>query len=173
MKNKRWPDADKVFVRNNYNLLDIEVIAKKIDRTIDAVRQFASANELTRDFIGAPWSREDLQFLKKNYRKMKPDAIASHLDRTKGSVSGKITILRAADGMLPIADISQIDKGKVFYSGKQAQYRALMLALEIGDSFEYPTTERQTVNNCYPYFQDRVFSTKMIDDNTRRCWRIL
>lgn len=172
-KNKKWSNEDKAFVTKHYGKMNLNAICEKIDRTEDAVRQFASANNLTADFISIPWTREELLFLKKNYLKLPINDICSMLERTKGSVIAKITILRAHDGMLPAANTQQINKGIVFYSGKQAQYRALMLALEIGDSFEYPTAERQMVNNCYPYFNDRIFSTKKIDDKSRRCWRVM
>lgn len=172
-RNKQWSDEDKAFVSKHYSYMDIEEISAKIDRTIDSIRQYASANGLTREFTAIAWTREDLDYIKKNYAKKTIGDISDHLGRTKSSVAAKITILRAANGLLPGIDKSQIDKNIVFYSGKQAQYRALMAALDINDSFEYPAIERQTVNNCYPYFQDRVFSTKKVDDATRRCWRRL
>lgn len=173
MRNKQWSDEDKAVVTKHYGKMDIRDIGKAIDRTYDAIRQFASANGLTADFEAKPWTREELLFLKKNINKIPINDMCSMLERTKSSVAAKLTILRAANGLLPMADKNGVQKDIPFYAGKQAQYRALMGALELNESFEYPAIERQTVANCMPYFQDKIFSTKRIDDNTRRCWRII
>ena len=172
-RNKRWTAEDRQFVIDNYTILGVKQLAEATGRTEDSLRQFASQQKLTSRNKTEIWTREDLLFVRKNYRKMSVAEIAKQLDRTKSSVAHKITQMNVAESMLPTVDTSSIQKGVPYYQGKQSEYRALMIAMNVNDSFEYPTNERQTIVNCMPYFQDRLFKTKKIDDNTRRIWRIL
>ncbi len=172
-RNKRWTDEDRQFVIDNYNSMGVRELAQITGRTEDSLRQFASQQRLTSRNKADAWTREDLLFVQKKYRKMSVSEIAIQLGRTKNSVAHKITLMNVAVSMLPTVDTSAIENGVPYYEGKQSEYRALMLAMNVNDSFEYPTDERQSIANCMPYFQDRLFKTKKIDDNTRRIWRVL
>lgn len=172
-RNKKWTDEDRQFVIDNYISMGIRELSQATGRTEDSIRQFASQQRLTGRNKANAWTREDLLFVRKNYRKMSVSEIAEKLDRTKRSVAHKLTLINAATSMLPTVDTSAIERNVPYYKGKQSEYRALLLAMNVNDSVEYPANERQTIANCMPYFQDRLFKTKKIDDNTRRIWRVL
>lgn len=172
-RNKRWTEEEKKFVTDNYNTLSVKEICEVIGRTEDSIRQFASDQDLTGKNRLQPWTREDLLYVRKNYRKISVTELAIYLGRSKGSIAHKVTEMNAATSTLPEVDTSPIQKGVPYYTGKQTQYRALMNALDVNDSFEFPASERQTIQNCMPHFQDRLFKTKKVDDNTRRIWRVL
>lgn len=172
-RNKRWTAEDRQFVIDNYISMGVRELSQVTGRTEESLRQFASQEKLTSRNRANYWTREDLLFVRKKYRKMSVSEIAKQLDRTKSSVAHKITLMNIAESMLPTADTSAIQKNVPYYQGKQSEYRALMLAMNVNDSFEYPANERQTIANCMPYFRDRLFKTKKIDDHTRRVWRVL
>lgn len=172
-KNKKWSSSERQFVIANYGSMAIKIIAEHICRSEDSIRQFATANLLTNS-AAEPWTKKELKSLATMYYSGTGyKAISIALERSERSVANKISELRIPDRMISKVDISVIDSDKPFNSGKLGQYRMLLEAMNIGDSFEYPKYERQTIQNAFKYLPERLFSTKSETETTRRVWRIL
>lgn len=172
--NKHWANEDKQFVIDNYSTITVSELSKLTGRTVDSLRQFASVNKLSAKNNTPNWTREELLFVKKHYKKMKAEDIANKIGRTRQAVAAKVSVLGINRQIALPNDLTIIQKNvPIPLIGKKGQYYGLLAAMELDDSFEYPSNEYQTVTDAIASFQDRLFTTKKIDDNSRRCWRIL
>lgn len=170
-KNRHWTEAEKIFLTAQYNLKTIPELSKLMNRTEWGIRWMASKLSLTNKPLY--WHVEETKWLAENWLSKSVEELADHLKRTPKSVTHKIHQLRIAKTLKGNIDTSPIQKGVPFYNGKAGEFRSLLQAMKQGDSFEYPTEERQTLANQIQYFADRFYRTKQIDANTRRVWRLL
>jgi len=170
-QNKNWSDEDKSYLKDNYNVLEIAEICSTLQRNMNAVRWMASELGLTKEV--KYWQKWEQQYLAENITSKTIQEIALYLDRSVGSVNNKLNQLRIGRRMLPAPKNDVIEKDVPFFKGKSGEYRALLAALRVGESFVYPNEDRQTVQNQVIYYRDKHFRTKIEDDKTRRIWRLL
>lgn len=93
---KRWTADEKDFLRRNWRGMKAEDIAKKLNRTILAVRRRAGLLHVY-DRRGV-WSEEELSILKKLWIKRSPIEIAKLLNRTVNAVEQRGHMLKLKFG---------------------------------------------------------------------------
>jgi len=169
-ENRRWTEEDINYLKSNYGSLLIEEIAKHTNRSIDSVRYKASNIGLTEK--KNLWSKADILFLSENVNTMPLDVLAKKLNRTVKSVATQRFKLKLSK-KLPKMENSPIEKNIPYINSIAGEHYNYMANMDVGDSYAYPFTERQTVINVTSYFPDKIFRTKKIDDTTRRIWRIM
>lgn len=170
-RSKHWNEGELNYLTDNYKIKTLTEMTLVLKRTENSIRWMASQLELT----DKPnyWRKEELIFISQNYTVKTIDEMANHLKRSKLSVSHKISELKISKTLQYEIDVSNIETKVPYYNGKAGEYRMLLQAMKQGDSFEYPSEERQTIQNQIKYFSDRVYRTREIDSNTRRVWRLL
>ena len=165
--NKHWSDEDKEYLTENYGTLKMRELMAHLHRRNDSIRQMAMTLGLTRQM--AYWSLDDTIFLKANQGKMTHAEIADVVGKTSKAVAHKIAYLNAESQF----DELPLDKDVSYYPTKALEFKKMLGAMEVGQSFEYPIDERQTVQNQSRLFPDRLFRSKLMTETTRRIWRLL
>ena len=93
---KVWTKEDEQYLKSNYGVTPVAIIAKKLGRTEDAIKGRAYAfglvdeNTVTR----AKWTKEEISFLKKNINKKSNEEMAQYLGRSIASVAAKLSDLK-------------------------------------------------------------------------------
>lgn len=168
--NKHWSNEDTAFLRENYGILPIDELANRLARSEEAVRWRASDLGLTKKKLN--WSKDELILLAENLSSHTYEELAAKLGRTVRSVAHKVSELKIARNF-KAPKLEALESDITYYKGKAGEYKALLSAMEVGQSFAYPTDEKQTIRNQILYFPDRVYRTRQIDATTRRVWRLL
>lgn len=153
----------------NYGRMPVADMAEALGRSTDAVNYMISRLGLSEP--RAEWSLDDIEYLKANLGVIPYADMAEHLGRSVRSVANKISNIRMGE---MIADnLIEIESGIKMRPSKSATYRAMLSALEVGQSFTYPRSERAVLNNQRALFRERVFRAQRIDESTMRIWRML
>jgi hypothetical protein len=168
--NKNWSKEDAQYLTENYGKVDIKELAHRLERTEDGIRGRASDLGLTDK--KTYWTKEELIFLAENLTTLTYKEMADKLGRTVRSVAHKVSDVKIAR-LFKAPELDALENDVAFFKGKSGEYKALLSAMEIGQSFVYPAEDRQTLQNQIKYFPDRVYRTKREDENTRRVWRLL
>lgn len=98
---KKWSKEDKVFLKENYGVLDTEVIAEKLNRTKASIITMANsmnivskANKLCLKDLYHNWSDEEIEILKKYYPLEGEKAFARLPYKTKEQCKYKVYRLK-------------------------------------------------------------------------------
>lgn len=138
-----------------------------LQRRNDSIRQMAMTLGLTREQIY--WTLNDTIFLKENKNKLSYQEIADNIGKSKKAVAHKIAYMSAESQF----DELPLDSNVSYYPTKALEFKKMLQAMEVGQSFEYPVSERQTVHNQSRLFPDKLFRSKLMTETTRRIWRLL
>jgi len=166
--NKHWSEEEQQYLSSNYGIVKMKELMAHLHRRNDSIRQMAMTLGLTKK--KTYWTLDDITFLKANKGKMTLQEIAERIGKTKRAVAHKIAYLTAESRHL--GELS-FDNNVPYYPTKAFEYRNMLGTMEIGQSFEYPASERQTVQNQLQIFPDRLFKSRLITETTRRIWRLL
>lgn len=167
----RWTAKELKYLERFYNRHSIEALKQKIPHTEYAIRWQASKMGLTSRMI--IWTQAEISFVKKNQGVLSIAKIASKLKKSEKAISHKIQELKVSKAMDTIMKAAIITENEVPYlEGKAGKYRAKLMVMEIGHSFEYPSIERQTLQNQVKLFKSRKFKTENLGYNKRRIWRL-
>jgi hypothetical protein len=168
--NKHWSKPDEEYLRANYGKVDLKELALRLERSEDSVRWRASELGLTdkKNY----WSKEEMIFLAEHLTTLTYKEIAEKLGRSVRSVAHKVADVKIARNFKS-PKLELLDNEVSYFKGKAGEYKSILSAMEVGQSFIYPTEERQTIQNQIKYFPDRVYRTRQEDDKTRRVWRLL
>lgn len=168
--NKHWAQQDIDYLKDNYHQVDIKELTVRLQRNEASIRWQAGQLGLTEK--KNYWSKEDLAFIAENLTTLTYKEIADKLGRSVSAIAHKIADLNIVRNFKS-AKLDAIENNVSFFKGKSGEYKALLAAMEIGQSFVYPAEERQTITNQIKYFPDRVFRTRQEDNKSRRVWRLL
>ncbi len=92
-KGLSWSQEEKDFIRKNYYKMPAKEIARRLNRTLNAVKNTASRMGVSED-KREPWTSRQLDYLKNNYADKTIVEIAKALNRSKKSVHAKAVRLR-------------------------------------------------------------------------------
>ncbi len=81
---KRWSEEEDNFIIENYRVLTVEVISKRLGRTVPAIRKRALALGVTEEV--SRWTPEEMEFLNEKWGILNLETIAKKLNRTRNSV---------------------------------------------------------------------------------------
>ncbi|AIY85303.1 gcrA cell cycle regulator family protein (plasmid) [Clostridium baratii str. Sullivan] len=88
-KRRFWTDEEIKYLQDNCGLVSVGKIAKKLNRTPEAIRRKAFLLNLNCSLISRPWTDEEVEYLRKNCEKMPTLDIAEELDRTDIAIRNK------------------------------------------------------------------------------------
>lgn len=106
------------------------------------------------------------------YTTMDLQELSIKLNRSISAIRKKAGLLNISKNYTKI-NSEIIEKAVPYFKGKTGEFMQMLNNMEVGDSFQYPIDDRQTLQNCINKFADKLFRTKDIDGVTRRVWRLL
>lgn len=169
----RWSKSDIDYLIENYKALSMAELCDKLNRSEDAIRWQASYLGLTNEKPKA-YTPDEVKFISENMGEMPIYKIALHLGRSAKGVKNQITKIKQIENVKNYEKTAEFefDKNIPFGVGKHYEFKTMLNSMQVGESFEYLQSERATMNNVITLFEDRIFKTKLIDEKTRRVWRI-
>lgn len=170
--NKNWSKADVDYLKESYSKLTINELVLRLERSEEAIRWQASQLGLTKP--KNYWARHEIQFIVENISTLTIKEMAEKLGRTPTGVNKKVQLLKISRHPFMADDsaLSALEKNIPFYKGKTGEYGFLLSKMNVGESFVYPTEDRQTIQNCILKLPDKIFRTRKEDEITRRVWRL-
>lgn len=173
---KKWLEEDDDFLIENYKKLDFEKLKSGLidTRTDDAIRWRAKHFGLT-DKKNYSWTDEEIDLI---FSDLPIGIISKKINRTPTAINKKRAIEKAKQNKTSdyskFFDLSAIenDVPNINLNSKSAQYFALLDSLTPGQSFEYPSAEKELVRNQIYLLANKKFQTKKWTETTRRVWRI-
>jgi biotin operon repressor len=170
MENKQWSKEHIDFLKENYKNLSIKELAEKLNRTEYAIRWKASYLQLTLPQIG--YTKEEDEFILANHKVITIQEIAEQLGRTKASVNKRIHKIIVKE--MPTFDKNEIaiESNIPFKNSVAESYRNALAKLEVGDSFVFDKKDYQIIRNQHHLFFPKKFTSRSIDKETSRLWRI-
>ncbi len=148
-------------------------LCSTLKRSEDAVRWQASYYGLTNE-KPILYTQDEVKYISDNMGKMPIYKIALHLGRSAKGVKNQITKIKQIENVKNFEKTAdfEFDKNIPFGVGKHYEFKTMLNSMNVGDSFEYLQSERATMSNVITLFEDKIFKTKLIDEKTRRVWRI-
>lgn len=170
MENKHWSKEDIDFLKENYKNQTIKELAEKLNRSEYAIRWKASYLQLTLPQI--EYTKEEDEFIIANHKVITIQEIAEQLGRTKASVNKRIHKIIVKD--MPNYDKNEIviENNIPFKNSVAESYRIALSKMEVGDSFVFDKKDYQIIRNQHHLFFPKKFTTKSIDKESSRLWRI-
>lgn len=172
---KKWTSQEDDFLIKNYNENSFIKIKEFLhQRSDDAIRRRAKDLGLTQS-KAKEWSSEEIEILKSD---LPESLIVEKIGRTLSAIRKKKAIERAKLNTTvdysKFFDLSVIedDVPKINKNSKSSHYYALLNSLKDGQSFEYPSNEKELVRNQIQLLPHKKFQTKKWNEDTRRVWRI-
>lgn len=175
-KRKRWSEEEEVYLIENYGKIDTKEIASKLQRTVASINWRAKSLNLS-ESRGKSWTTKEIELLLSDSPEKE---IAEKLNRTVTAVRKKRAIVRAKKGfnfkkskLKDLFDLSAIDEGvpNINRFSASSQHFALLHALAVGQSYEFPESEYAMLRNQVQLIPDKEFSTRKWTEKTRRVWR--
>lgn len=164
----RWNDEQITYLKENYGTIPNKDIADYIGKTSDAVAY--KGGRLGLSAIKNNWSDEDVEVLMSNIDSMSYIEIAELLGRSVKSVANKICNIRASN--LALSELFVFEDGVKMRASASGTYRVNLEAMEVGQSFTYPQSDKTIVNIQRSRIKDKLFRSQSIDADTRRIWRV-
>ena len=65
-----------------------------------------------------------------------------------------------------------IEKGVPYHCSAQTGFAASLLKMEVGESFLFPTRKRSQLSGPFRKLAPKKFSTRTVDEENVRVWRI-
>ena len=173
MNRGRWAKKDIDFISDNYKVLPMADLCNYLNRSEDAIRWQASRCGLTSE-KPKEYKPDEIKFISDNMGEMPIYKIALHLGRSAKGVKNQITKRKQIENVKNYEKTAEFefDKDVPFGVGKHYEFKTVLNSMQINESFEYMQSERATMNNVITLFEDKIFKTKLIDEKTRRVWRI-
>lgn len=169
----KWSESEIEYLKSNYNNVEISEILKNINRKENAVRLKAKELGLTNS-KPLRWTDDEIAMLNKD---LTDEEISEKTGRSVTAIRKKRTIVNSqvnGEKLAKLFDMSAIDKGIPIVSPLSAstQHLAMLSALKVNESYEYPDNEMNLVRNQILLIQNKKFTTKKWTETTRRVWRI-
>ncbi|MGL5957260.1 MAG: hypothetical protein ACRCZZ_01450 [Phocaeicola sp.] len=169
---RRWTKEEDEYLLHHYkNVPFDDVRAYLSNRPNDAIRWRAKFVLGVASSKNKPWTVDELNILLSD---LTISEVANLTGRTYSAVNKRRNLERAKGSLSELFDTSTIEKGvpNISRSSKSAQHFALLLELQVGDSYEFPANEYPLVRNQIQIITERKFESKKWSDGTRRIWRI-
>lgn len=172
MGGSRWLEKEVTYLKENYNVVAIKEIAIHLKRSENTIRIKAKSLGITQS-KNAPYTGDENSYILNNIGKKSLIEIAHDIGRTISAVRKKAILLKQIE-ITKSNKTYEFDSSISFYEdGLASQYRDMLAKMQVGESFEYPAKERQTLANQIQLFHTRIYRTKMVDETTRRVWRLV
>lgn len=91
-KNRRWTEEERQYVKENWHTSTAKEIAKKLKRSVEAVRFAGVRFQLNKRPIQR-WAKNEVTYLKKYHSRFTQVELAERLGRSVGSVQVKLLSL--------------------------------------------------------------------------------
>lgn len=165
---KKYDAFEVEYLIVNYNNKKPKEIADYLGRSISSIQSKASEMGLTKKHNY--WSEKEIAFLKQNIDK-NAKYISKHINKSKAQIVYKKAHLKSIE--IRKTEVDCIDKNVPFSKeGVINQFIDILSVMEVGDSFELPTKEYSSYILAKNHLPKKIFSTKRIDQKTRRVWRL-
>lgn len=99
MIKRKWTEKEDLFILNNYKNMDIELISKKIDRTIISIDARMRFLGIRRAKPKTPniWTDEQIQILKDNYKVLSREKLSLLIGQSNNNIRTKLIELKLVD----------------------------------------------------------------------------
>jgi hypothetical protein len=148
MREKRFTVEELEFLRENYQRLTNKELSEHLDRSIDSITSKLYELDLKRKSNPNPYTEDEKTFIRDNMGKMTISDIAKSLGRTQGGISKFVSKYRVNDTRKrKQAYLGNIEKDVVPFFSKGDNYYEIIANMEVGDSFEFPESDKAVVSN--------------------------
>lgn len=168
----KWSESEIEYLKNNYNIVEFSEILKNINRKENAIRLKAKELGLT-NTKPLRWTADEIAMLNED---LTDDEISQRIGRSVTAIRKKRIIINSqvnGEKLVKLFDLSAIEKNIPMVSplSTSTQHLAMLSALKVNESYEYPNDEMYLVRNQIQLIRDKKFITKKWTNTTRRVWR--
>lgn len=170
MKNKRWTNKEREYIKNNFGKMKVDDIAKKLQRTTTSVNQQAylmrkGGRDVAKAQNYKSWTKEEEEKLKELYKTLIPPQIAKILGRTPGSIYTKIASM---EERARVRDKKRFETAKAKKQFEIDAYNKLInepvvggvrksdIKVEMGKSYEVERTTARIFKEDWKKYQGKV-----------------
>jgi len=181
---RSYTEEEIIYLKENFLEKTNKTLSIELDRTLDGIIQKLKELGLVRRQIN-PYTEEEKKYILDNIRKKTISQIAVDLGRSQGGVSKFISknIIKKTRKKQQTY-LENIDEDIVPFFSKGDNYYGIIEQMKINDSFEFPESDRQIVNNQKYMFvrsldkdKDVIFSIRKteIKEGFQFCriWRLM
>lgn len=144
---KNYSEEEINYLKNNYLEKTNKQMSVELDRTLDGIVQKLKELGLVRREMN-PYSDEEKKYILANIKSKTISQIALDLGRSQGGVSKFVSKHRIKKTRKNNKTyLENIDKDVVPFFSKGDNYFEIIEKMQINDSFEFPESDRQIVNN--------------------------
>lgn len=142
-----YTQEEESYLRENYLSKSNKVLATEMDRSLDGIVQKLKEMNLVRREMN-PYTEEEKKYILDNIKQKSIVQIALDLGRSQGGVSKFVSKNRIKKTRKNNKTyLENIDKDVVPFFSKGDNYYEIIEKMQINDSFEFPESDRQIVNN--------------------------
>jgi hypothetical protein len=166
-----WSADEIKYLKKYYFKQSKKEIADALNRSATAVMSKAYELGITKktDY----WSKVEIQILTENIQ-LPNIEISRLINKTADQIAYKKAYLNSRKGNrnrnVTFEELE--DNVPLEYKSKSNRYADLLEAMNVNQSFEFPTSEIQHIQAAKNLFPDKIFKIKPIDETTSRLWRL-
>jgi len=143
----RYTEEDESYLIDNFINKSNKELANELDRSLDGIVQKLKELGLVRRKMN-PYTSEEKKYILENIRTKTLSQIAEYLGRSQGGISKYVSKHRIKKTRKKKKTyLEKIDKDVIPFFSKGDNYYEIIERMKINDSFEFPESDRQIVNN--------------------------
>jgi hypothetical protein len=166
-----WSKEEVKYLTDNYHIFSAAEIARQLNRTTASIVSYAHSLGLSKK--NTFWSKQEIKILQENIKLIPTKLIELLPNKTLNQISYKKSHLNFFNAQKTNEKDSDIDTDiRLSVASIKIRYIELLNTLEVGQSFEYPAGDKERINSASRELAHKRYVTRIIDEKTRRVWRI-